>query len=67
MIEANIWSALQEAGFSCEVSIEPYRIRFDAEKLLRTQTFKKKGLDFPLEKLTVRRQAARFGWINKPE
>jgi hypothetical protein len=54
MIEADIWSAFQEAGFYFEVSIEPYRIRFDEEKLLRTQTFKKNwGLDFPLEKFTV--------------
>jgi hypothetical protein len=24
-------------------------------------------LDFPIEKLSPRRQAVRFGWINKPE
>jgi hypothetical protein len=33
IIEANIWGAFQEAGFYFDVSIEPYRIRFDEEKL----------------------------------
>jgi hypothetical protein len=68
MIEANIWGAFQEAGFYFDVSDEPYRILFDEEKLRQTPGFQEIwALDFPLEKLTPRRQAAKFGWVNKPE
>jgi hypothetical protein len=68
MVEANIWGAFHQAGFEFEVGAEPYRLRFDEEKLRASPGFRGIwSLDFPLEKLSVRRQNARFGWINKPE
>jgi hypothetical protein len=68
MVEANIWRAFQQAGFEFEVGADPYRLRFDKEKLRASPAFREIwSLDFPLEKLSTRRQNARFGWINKPE
>jgi hypothetical protein len=68
MVEANIWGAFQQAGFEFEVGAEPYRLRFDKEKWRASPAFREIwSLDFPLEKLSTRRQNARFGWINKPE
>jgi hypothetical protein len=66
MIEGNIWGAFQEAGLEFDASVEPYRIRFDEEKLRRSPRFEEIWhLDFPLEKLSTRRQNARFSWINQ--
>jgi hypothetical protein len=68
MIEVNIWAAFQQAGFEFDVSREPYRLRFDREKLRSSPAFQEIwSLDFPLEKLSVRRQQTRFGWINQLE
>ena len=68
MIEPNIWGAFQEAGFDFDVSNEPYRLQFDEEKLRRTPAFQEIwAIDFPLEKLSARRQNAKFGWINQQE
>lgn len=68
MIEANIWAAFRQAGFEFDVGREPYRLRFDEEKLRSSPAFQEIwSLDFPLEKLSVRRQRARFGWINQLE
>jgi hypothetical protein len=68
MVEANIWGAFQQAGFEFEVGAEPYRLRFDEAKLRANPALRDIwSLDFPLEKLSRRRQNARFGWINKPE
>jgi hypothetical protein len=68
MIESNIWGAFQETGFYFDMSIEPYRIQFDEEKLRRIAAFQEIWvLDFALEKRTPRGQAAKFGWISKPE
>jgi hypothetical protein len=50
MIKANIWGAVQEAGFYFDVSIGPYQIRFDEDKLRRIVTFQEIWvLDFPPE------------------
>jgi hypothetical protein len=68
MIETNIWAAFQPEGFEFDVNREPYRLRFDEEKLRSRPAFQEIwSLDFPLEKLSVRRQPARFGWINQLE
>jgi hypothetical protein len=68
MIEANIWGAFQEAGFYFDLSIEPYQIRFDEEKLRRMLTLQESWvLDFPPEKPTPRRWAAKLGWIKRLE
>jgi hypothetical protein len=68
MIESNIWGAFQEAGFYFDVSIEPYRVRFDEEKRRRTAVLQEiLALDFALGNRTPRGQAAKFGWISKPE
>jgi hypothetical protein len=68
MIEANIWGAFQELGFEFDTSREPYRLSFDEEKLRRSPGFRAIwSLDFPFERLSTRRQRARFGWINRPE
>jgi hypothetical protein len=66
MIEATILRAFQEAGFEFDASVDPYRIRFDDEKSRRSPAFREIwNLDFPLEKLSIRRQNARVGWINQ--
>jgi hypothetical protein len=68
MLEPNIWSSFQEAGFAFNTRAEPYRRRFDEEKLRKTPAFQEiYSLDFPLEKLSARRRSAKFGWINRPE
>jgi hypothetical protein len=68
MIEPNIWRAFQEAGLGFDTSSEPYRIRFSEEKLRSTPGFQEIwSFDFPLEKLSPRRQNATFGWINHLE
>jgi hypothetical protein len=65
---SNIWGAFHGAGFEFDVDVEPYQIRFHAEKLRQNPGFQEIwALDFPIEKLSPRRQAVRFGWINKPE
>jgi hypothetical protein len=47
MIEPTICSSVQEAGFAFETSAEPYRIRFDEEKLRKTLAFQEiRALDF---------------------
>jgi hypothetical protein len=66
MIESNIWDALPEAGFEFDARTEPYRLAFHEEKLRKTPAFQEIwSLDFRLEKLSRRRQAAKFGWINQ--
>jgi hypothetical protein len=68
MIETNIWGAFQESEFHFDVSTEPYRILFDEEKRWRTSAFQELWtVNFPLEKLSPRRQAAKFEWINQLE
>jgi hypothetical protein len=68
MIEANIWGAFHELGFEFDTSVEPYRLLFHEEILRATPGFREIwALDFPLEKLSLRRQNAKFGWINRPE
>jgi hypothetical protein len=68
MIEANIWGAFQQAGFEFDVGAEPDLLRFDEEKLRASPAFREIwSLDFSLERPSVRRQNARFGWIKKPE
>jgi hypothetical protein len=62
MIEANIWGAFQEAGLEFDTSREPYRLRFNEEKLRRSPGFQEIwALDFSFEKLSTHRQRARFG------
>jgi hypothetical protein len=68
MTELNILGAFQEAGLGFDTSSEPYRIRFNEEKLRSTPGFQERwSLDFPLEKLSPIRQNAKFGWINRLE
>jgi hypothetical protein len=68
MVEVNIWGAFREAEFQFEISVEPYRLLLHAEILRATPAFREMwSLDVPLEKLSVRRRNARFGWINRPE
>jgi hypothetical protein len=67
MVEVNIWGAFQHPGFEFDVNVEPYRLRFDEEKLGGSPAFQEIwSLDFPLANLSIRRQQTRFGWINKP-
>jgi hypothetical protein len=66
MIEPNIWGAFHEAGFEFDTSTEPYRLVFHEEKLRKTPPFQEIwSIDFPLEKLSPRRQTAKFGWIKQ--
>jgi hypothetical protein len=66
MIEANIECAFQEVGFEFDTSREPYRLRFNEEKLLISPGFQEMWeLDFPFEKLSTHRQRPRFGRINQ--
>jgi hypothetical protein len=68
MVEVNIWGAFQQAGFEFDVSVEPYRLRFEGAKLRASPAFQEIwSLDFPLGRLSARRQNASFGWINKRE
>jgi hypothetical protein len=68
MVKANMGGAFQQAGFVFEVGAEPYRLRFDEDKLSASPAFREMwSLDFPLEKLSTRRQNARFGWIKKQD
>jgi hypothetical protein len=68
MVEANIWGTFQQAGFEFEVGAEPYRLRFGDDKSRASPAFREIwSLDFPVEKLSVRRRNARFGWINKSD
>jgi hypothetical protein len=39
MIKINIWGVFQEVGFELDTSHEPYRLRFDEEKLQRSPGF----------------------------
>jgi hypothetical protein len=66
MIEPNIWGAFQEAGLGFDTSSEPGRIRSREEKVRSTPGFQEIwSLDFPLDKLSPRRQNAKFEWINR--
>jgi hypothetical protein len=66
MVEANIWGAFRELGFEFDTSVEPYRLCFREEILRATPAFREIwALDFPLEKLSLRRQNTKFGWINR--
>jgi hypothetical protein len=68
MIEPNIWRAFHEAGFVFDPRSEPYRLVFHEEKFRKTPTFQEIwSVDFPLEKLSRRRQVVKFGWINQVE
>jgi hypothetical protein len=68
MIEPNIWGAFHETGFEFHTRTEAYRLVFHEEKLRKTPAFQEFwSLDFSLEKLSRRRQAAKFGWINQVE
>jgi hypothetical protein len=68
IIEPNIWGAFHEAGFEFDTRTEPDHLGFHEEKLRKTPAFQEiSSLDFPLEKLSRRRQTAKFGWINEVE
>jgi hypothetical protein len=68
MIEPNIWDAFHEAGFEFETRTELYRLVFHEEKLRKTPGLQEIwSLDFPREKLSRRRHAAKFGWIKQVE
>jgi hypothetical protein len=67
-IEATICRALQEDAFEFDVSPEPYRVRFDDEKLRRIYRYQRiRPLGLPLNNLSVWRQGASLGWITEPE
>jgi hypothetical protein len=68
IIEPNICGAFHEAAFEFDTRTEPYRLVFHGEKPRKTPAFQEIwSLDFLLEKLSRRRQAAKFGWINQVE
>jgi hypothetical protein len=68
MIEPNIWDAFHEAGFEFDPSAELYRLVFHEEKLRKTPALQEIwSIDSPLEKLSRRRQIAKFGWIKQGE
>jgi hypothetical protein len=68
MVEPNIWGAFQEADFKFDTRTEPYGFVLHEEKLRKTSGFQEIwSLHFPREKLSRRRQAAKFGWINQVE
>jgi hypothetical protein len=68
MIEVNIRGAFQTIGFTHNINQTPYGLLFDEEKLRQSPGFVELwDRDTPLESLSKRRRAAKFGWINKPE
>jgi hypothetical protein len=70
MIEANIWGAFHELGFEFDTSMEPFGLLFHEEILRATPAFGEiwaSDLDFPLEKLSLGKQNAKCGSINRPE
>jgi hypothetical protein len=68
MVEFNTCEALQAIGFECETEEEPYRFLFNEEKSRQIEGFRElRSIDFPLDKLSSRRQNSRFGLIKKQE
>jgi hypothetical protein len=68
MVTPNVWGAFHALGFDYGTRREPFRLLFDEEKLRGSAAFQELwSLDFPLDQLSDRRRAARFGWINGPE
>jgi hypothetical protein len=70
MVEPKIWGAFQALGFEFEfdTTSKPYRLLFNEEKLRESAGFRELwSIDFPLDQVSTRRRAAKFGWINRPE
>jgi transposase len=68
MIDTNIRAAFTHIGLSFVLVGGIMRLRFDEIILRETPGFQELWtIDFPLEKLSARRQRTPFGWINKPE
>jgi hypothetical protein len=70
MVESGIWGAFQalEFEFEFDTASGPYRLLFNEENLSERASFRQLWtIDFPLGQLSIRRRAARFGWINRPE
>jgi hypothetical protein len=68
MIEVNIWGAFTAIEFTHDIKQSPYGLLFDEEKLRQNSGFVELwDRDTPLEGLSRRRRATKFGWINKSE
>jgi hypothetical protein len=68
MIEPNIWGAFRGIGVKYSVVDRVQRVSFDEMILRESEGFKELwDIDFPLAKLSPRRQSCTFGWINEPE
>jgi hypothetical protein len=66
MIQSNIRGAFEALGFKYDTRTDPYRLLINEKKLRESAGFRELwSLDFPLDGLSSRRRAARFGWINK--
>jgi hypothetical protein len=64
MMQPSIWGAFQALGFDFEfdTTSEPYRLFFNKEKLREGAGLRELWcIDFPLDQLSTRRRAARFG------
>jgi hypothetical protein len=68
LIEGSIWGAFHELGFEFDTSVVAYPLLFHEEISRATPAFREIwALDFPVEKLSLRKQNAKFGWIARPE
>jgi hypothetical protein len=68
MIEPNVWGAFRGIGVKYSVVDAVERASFDEMTLRETEGLRELwAIDFPLTKLSPRRQSCKFGQINEPE
>jgi hypothetical protein len=68
MVPSNVGEAFHALGLDYYTRREPSQLLFDEEKLGGSAGFQEPwSVDLPVEQLSDRRRAARFGWIKEPE
>ena len=68
MIDTNIWGAFRGIGLSFHDIDDVRRVLFDEITLRESRGFKELWMiDYPPDKLSLRRRNAKFGWINKQD
>jgi hypothetical protein len=68
MIDTNIWGAFRGIGLSFHDIDDVRRVLFEEINLRESRGFKELWMiDYPPDKLSLRRRNATFGWINKQD